>query len=72
MIWVRNYGHLTNRLLVVTNERKTPFKIQFSHFVTNYDGLHFFGCAIYYHIAKSKFDSKTKSEIFLDFSLGVK
>ncbi|GKD78440.1 retrovirus-related pol polyprotein from transposon TNT 1-94 [Tanacetum coccineum] len=64
--------HLVNRLPSTAIDGKTPFEKWYGKPATNYDSLHVFGSAAYYHVKESKLDPKEKKALFMGISYGIK
>ncbi|GJT28914.1 retrovirus-related pol polyprotein from transposon TNT 1-94 [Tanacetum coccineum] len=52
----------------LAGERKTPFEKWYGKPATDYDSLHVFGSAAYYHVKESKLDPRAKKALFIDNS----
>nr|GEU36569.1 retrovirus-related Pol polyprotein from transposon TNT 1-94 [Tanacetum cinerariifolium] len=64
--------HLVNRLPSTPIDRKTPFEKWYGKPVTDYDSLHVFGSAAYYHVKESKLDPRAKKALFMGITSGIK
>ncbi|GJX90903.1 retrovirus-related pol polyprotein from transposon TNT 1-94 [Tanacetum coccineum] len=56
--------HLVNRLPSTAIDGKAPFEKWYGKPATDYDSLHVFASAIYYHVKESKLDPRTKKALF--------
>ncbi|GKD92676.1 retrovirus-related pol polyprotein from transposon TNT 1-94 [Tanacetum coccineum] len=63
--------HLVNRLPTTTIDGKTPFEKWYGKPVTDYDSLHVFGSAAYYHVKESKLDPRAKKALFMGITSGI-
>ncbi|GJT27804.1 transposable element [Tanacetum coccineum] len=64
--------HLVNRLPSTAINRKTPFEKWYGKPATNYDSLHVFSSAPYYHVKESKLDPRAKKALFMGITSGIK
>ncbi|KAL5850870.1 hypothetical protein ACOSQ4_008883 [Xanthoceras sorbifolium] len=69
---VRYASHLVNRLPSTAIGGKTPLEAWSGKSVTDYDSLHVFGSAAYYHVKESKLDPRAKKALFMGITTGVK
>ncbi|GJX78317.1 retrovirus-related pol polyprotein from transposon TNT 1-94 [Tanacetum coccineum] len=51
---------------------KTPFEKWYGKPATDYDSLHVFGSAAYYHVKESKQDPRAKKALFMRITSGIK
>ncbi|PWA94422.1 Retrovirus-related Pol polyprotein from transposon TNT 1-94 [Artemisia annua] len=64
--------HLVNRLPSTTIDGKTPFEKWYGKPATDYDSLHVFGSAAYYHVKESKLDPRAKKALFMGITFRIK
>ncbi|GJR03668.1 retrovirus-related pol polyprotein from transposon TNT 1-94 [Tanacetum coccineum] len=64
--------HLVNRLPSTAIDGKTPFEKWYGKPATDYDSLHVFGSAAYYHVKESKLDPRAKKALFMGITSGIK
>ena len=64
--------HLINRLPSSALEGKTPMEVWSGKPATDYDSLHVFGSAAYYHVTESKLDPRAKKATFMGIASGSK
>ncbi|GJR88937.1 retrovirus-related pol polyprotein from transposon TNT 1-94 [Tanacetum coccineum] len=64
--------HLINRLPSTAIDGKTPFEKWYGKLATDYDSLHVFGSAAYYHVKESKLDPRAKKALFMGIISGIK
>nr|GEW84676.1 retrotransposon protein, putative, Ty1-copia subclass [Tanacetum cinerariifolium] len=64
--------HLVNRLPSTAIDGKTPFEKWYGKPATDYDSLHVFGSAAYYHVKESKLDPREKKALFMGITFGIK
>ncbi|GKB20815.1 retrovirus-related pol polyprotein from transposon TNT 1-94 [Tanacetum coccineum] len=64
--------HLVNHLPSTAIDGKTPFEKWYGKPATEYDSLHVFGSATYYHVKESKLDPKAKKALFMGITSGIK
>ncbi|GJT62118.1 retrovirus-related pol polyprotein from transposon TNT 1-94 [Tanacetum coccineum] len=64
--------HLVNHLPSTAIDRKTPFEKWYGKPATDYDSLHVFGSAAYYHVKESKLDPRAKKALFMGITSGIK
>nr|GEZ61688.1 retrovirus-related Pol polyprotein from transposon TNT 1-94 [Tanacetum cinerariifolium] len=64
--------HLVNRLPSTAIDGKTPFEKWYGKPVLDYDSLHVFGSAAYYHVKESKLDPRAKKALFMGITYGIK
>ncbi|GJU57696.1 transposable element [Tanacetum coccineum] len=64
--------HLVNRLPSSAIDGKTPFKKWYGKPATNYESLHIFGSAVYYHVKESKLDPRAKKVLFMGITSRIK
>nr|GEY09800.1 retrovirus-related Pol polyprotein from transposon TNT 1-94 [Tanacetum cinerariifolium] len=64
--------HLVNRLPSTAIDGKTSFEKWYGKPVTDYDSLHVFGFAAYYHVNESKLDPRAKKALFMGITSGIK
>ncbi|GJW86312.1 retrotransposon protein, putative, ty1-copia subclass [Tanacetum coccineum] len=63
---------LVNRLPSTAIEGKTPFKKWYGKPAIDYDSLHVFSSAAYYHVNESKLDPRAKKALFMRITSGIK
>nr|GFA13464.1 retrovirus-related Pol polyprotein from transposon TNT 1-94 [Tanacetum cinerariifolium] len=64
--------HLINRLPSTAINGKTPFKKWYGKPASDYDSLHVFSSAAYYHVKESKQDPRAKKALFIRITFGIK
>ncbi|GJX81498.1 retrovirus-related pol polyprotein from transposon TNT 1-94 [Tanacetum coccineum] len=64
--------HLVNHLPSTAIDGKTPFEKWYGKPATDYDSLHVFGSAAYYHVKESKLDPRAKKALFMGITSGIK
>ncbi|KAG8367767.1 hypothetical protein BUALT_Bualt16G0107000 [Buddleja alternifolia] len=64
--------HLVNRLPSTAIDGKTPLEKWFGKPAADYDSLHVFGSAAYYHVKESKLDPRAKKVVFMGITSGIK
>ncbi|GJW01837.1 retrovirus-related pol polyprotein from transposon TNT 1-94 [Tanacetum coccineum] len=64
--------HLVNRFPSTAIDGETPFEKWYGKPATNYDSLHVFGFAAYYHVKESKLDPRAKKTLFMGITSGIK
>lgn len=64
--------HLVNRLPSTAIDGKTPFEKWYGKPATDYDSLHVFGSAAYYHVKESKLDPRAKKALFMGITSRIK
>ncbi|GJX27363.1 transposable element [Tanacetum coccineum] len=64
--------HLVNRLPSTAIDGKTPFEKWYGKPASDYDSLHVFGSAAYYHVKESKLDPRAKKALFMGITSGIK
>nr|GFB25837.1 retrovirus-related Pol polyprotein from transposon TNT 1-94 [Tanacetum cinerariifolium] len=64
--------HLVNRFPLIAINRKTPFEKWYGKPATDYDSLHVFDSATYYHVKESKLDPRAKKALFMRITYGIK
>ncbi|GKD65795.1 retrovirus-related pol polyprotein from transposon TNT 1-94 [Tanacetum coccineum] len=63
--------HLVNRLPSTAIDGKTPFEKWHGKPTSDYESLHVFGSAAYYHVKESKLDPKAKKALFMGITSGI-
>ncbi|GJR12950.1 retrovirus-related pol polyprotein from transposon TNT 1-94, partial [Tanacetum coccineum] len=69
---VRYTCHLINRLPSTAIDGKTPFEKWYGKPASDYDSLHVFGSAAYYHVKESKLDPRAKNALFMGITSRIK
>nr|GEX12139.1 retrovirus-related Pol polyprotein from transposon TNT 1-94 [Tanacetum cinerariifolium] len=64
--------HLVNRFPSTAIDGKTPFEKWYGKPATDYDSLHVFGSATYYHVKESKLDPREKKALFTGITSKIK
>ncbi|GKA49252.1 retrovirus-related pol polyprotein from transposon TNT 1-94 [Tanacetum coccineum] len=64
--------HLINLLPSTAIDGKTPFERWYGKPAIDYDSLHVFGSAAYYHVKESKLDPRAKKALFIGITSGIK
>ncbi|GJV34727.1 retrovirus-related pol polyprotein from transposon TNT 1-94 [Tanacetum coccineum] len=64
--------HPVNRLPSTAIDGKTPFEKWYGKPASDYDSLHVFGSATYYHVKESKLDPKAKKALFMGITSRIK
>ncbi|GJV75036.1 retrovirus-related pol polyprotein from transposon TNT 1-94 [Tanacetum coccineum] len=64
--------HLVNHLPSRAIDGKIPFKKWYGKPASDYDSLHVFGSATYYHVKKSKLDPRAKKALFMGITSRIK
>ncbi|GJT32986.1 retrovirus-related pol polyprotein from transposon TNT 1-94 [Tanacetum coccineum] len=63
--------HLVNCLPSTTIDGKTPFEKWYGKPASDYESLHVFGSAAYYHVKESKLDPRAKKALFMGITSGI-
>ncbi|GKD01224.1 retrovirus-related pol polyprotein from transposon TNT 1-94 [Tanacetum coccineum] len=64
--------HLINRLPSTAIDGKTPFEKWYGKPALDYDSLHVFGSAAYYHVKESKLNPRAKKALFMGITSRIK
>ncbi|GJT18000.1 transposable element [Tanacetum coccineum] len=64
--------HLVNRLPSTAIDGKTQFEKWYGKSASDYDSLHVFGSAAYYHVKESKLDPRAKKALFMRITSRIK